>query len=360
MGNTSVDDDKDEEGPSGNSRKFIDVHLIQMALMDLGLYPTLVEVNAMHRILSDKHDRIHAKKADFDEFKKMVEILTLATIDDTNIIQLHNMFRQFGIDPPEDDEENIRHEEKVLDMDGLGLLMDALGHHDERLELVCIMSEWDLHDRGYLDFEAFLSVVSTYMKVEQLDQKVEEDFLKVCGLNEKQVHDLEVNLARQSFVDHHNVEEGEDEDDDGIQEISSKHLWRAIRKFGPTVWGRKKTAAISLKDVEEMVYDADVIDQSGDMKVSLSELLNALEMVATEEIKQDLGKSEQGMIRVPTGRHLAALMNMESASETLVDRARRASVKRSESATHLVANTFSRTPASKSGGHGRLRASTNM
>jgi hypothetical protein len=30
-----------------------------------------------------------------------------------------------------------------------------------------------------------------------LDQKVEEDFLKVCGLNEKQVHDLEVNLARQ-------------------------------------------------------------------------------------------------------------------------------------------------------------------
>ena len=71
------------------------------------------------------------------------------------------------------------------------------GHHDERLELVCIMSEWDLHDRGYLDFEAFLSVVSTYMKVEQLDQKVEEDFLKVCGLNEKQVHDLEVNLARQ-------------------------------------------------------------------------------------------------------------------------------------------------------------------
>jgi hypothetical protein len=85
-----------------------------------------VEVNAMHRILSDKHDRIHAKKADFDEFKKMVEILTLATIDDTNIIQLHHMFRQFGIDPPEDDEENIRHEEKVLDMDGLGLLMDAL------------------------------------------------------------------------------------------------------------------------------------------------------------------------------------------------------------------------------------------
>ena len=61
--------------------------------------------------------------------------------------------------------------------------------------------------------------------------------------------------------------------------------------------------------------------------------------------------------------------DMESASETLVDRARRASVKRSESATHLVANTFSRTPASKgqvtksaskSGGHGPLRSSTNM
>ena len=113
--------------------------------------------------------------------------MTLAKIEDLNVIQMHSMFRNFGVDPPEDDEENIRHEEKVLDMEGLGLLMDALGHHDEHLELVCIMREWDIHERGYLDFEAFLSVMSTYMKVEQLDQKVEEDFLKVCGLNTKQV-----------------------------------------------------------------------------------------------------------------------------------------------------------------------------
>ena len=54
-------------------------------------------------------------------------------------------------------------------------------------------------------------------------------------------------------------------------------------------------------------------------------------MVATEEILEEDQdeKTEKGMIRVPTGRHLAELMNMESASETLVDRARRATVKSS-------------------------------
>ena len=156
----------------------------------------------------------------------------------------------------------------------------------------------------------------------------------------KQVHDLEVSIARKSFIDNmHALEEGEeelrsktnmqqDDEDPSEKEITAKNLWRAIRKYGPGVWGRKKTAEIKLSDVEEMIYDADSLNQSGDMKVDLNELLNVLEMVATEEIKEDLGKSEQGMIRVPTGRHLAALMNMESASDTLVNRARKANISR--------------------------------
>ena len=238
--------------------------------MDLGLYPTLFEVNKMHRILQDKRDRVHAKMADFNEFSKMVGLLTLAPIDDATKITLHNMFRKFGKDPPEEDEENIRHEEKVLDMEGMGMLMDALGHHDEPLELLCIFSEWDIHDRKYLDFEAFLSVMSTYMKVEQLDEKVEEDFLKVCGLDKQQAHAFELSETRKSIYDHdhdHDHHHQYIEDDNGEfsdeKEISAKNLWEAIRKYGPQMWGRKRTTEITLNDVEEMIFDADVIDQSG-------------------------------------------------------------------------------------------------
>ena len=62
------------------------------------------------------------------------------------------------------------------------------------------MKEWDIFERGYLDFEAFLSVIATYMKVEQLDQKVEEDYLTICGLTEKEAHQVEVRIARRSSL----------------------------------------------------------------------------------------------------------------------------------------------------------------
>merc|ERR1712166_1090780 len=83
---------------------------------ELGLYPTLKEVNTMHQILSYSVDRKYRNgKADFDEFLLMVELLTLGQFDDVAKIQLHKIFRKFGIDPPmEDEESNNRHEEKVL------------------------------------------------------------------------------------------------------------------------------------------------------------------------------------------------------------------------------------------------------
>ena len=273
-------------------------------------------------------------------------------------------------EPDEDDADNLRHDEKVLDVIGLDLLMDMLGHKDDRGELQLIMREWDVHEppRGYLNFDAFVSVISTYMKVEQLDQQVEEDFLTICGLDETQIHSLEIDLTRRSMLEAHR-DRGEshaidvsfsmvdttdsDADSDGIRsmnsfetretkeekqghstdvqpenEITIDNLWNAIQKYGPTVWGNRKTRAITLDDVEEMVFDADCLDQSGDMGVSLDELLNILEMVATEEIKDEMTKSKGGMIRVPTGRHLKALMKEDTtdpAVKAMISRARRGS-----------------------------------
>ena len=129
----SFDEGGGEDG-GRDTKKFIDVETIQRVLEELGLYPTLLEVNSMHLILSKSDDRAHRNgKADFPEFLQMVELLTLGQFDDVAKIQLHKVFRKFGIDPPLDDEENIRHEESVLDQEGLGRLMDALGHHGKNL-----------------------------------------------------------------------------------------------------------------------------------------------------------------------------------------------------------------------------------
>jgi len=212
------------------------------------------------------------------------------------------------------------------------------------------MHEWDIHGRGYLDFEAFLSVIATYLKVEQLDQKVEEDYLTISGLTKTEAHEVELRVARRSSLSlsdpemfgiseqkHPELDNGEVE-----EEITAKSLWKAIKKYGPGMWGKKFTNSISLADVEEMVYDADSLDQSGDMKVNLDELLNVLEMVAADEIEEKTSnkKANKGMIRVPTGRHLAALLKMDTVDNELLKTAKRASIKRSNSS--MITQAFTK------------------
>ena len=91
-----------------------------------------------------------------------------------------------------------------------------------------------------------------------------------------------------------------------------------------------------------MVYDADSLDQSGDMKVNLDELLNVLEMVAADEIEEKTSnkKANKGMIRVPTGRHLAALLKMDTVDNELLKTAKRASIKRSNSS--MITQAFTK------------------
>mgnify|MGYP006146287313 CR=1 FL=1 len=101
------------------------------------------------------------------------------------------------------------------------------------------MHEWDIHGRGYLDFEAFLSVIATYLKVEQLDQKVEEDYLTISGLTKTEAHEVELRVARRSSLSlsdpemfgiseqkHPELDNGEVE-----EEITAKSLWKAIKNM---------------------------------------------------------------------------------------------------------------------------------
>merc|ERR1712034_171354 len=91
------------------------------------------------------------------------------------VAHLHKMFDKHS--------ERDSHSETgmALHREGLGALMGELGHPEDEVELEFIMREWDVNERGYLDFDAFLSVVATFLKREELDEAVERDFLRLCG-----------------------------------------------------------------------------------------------------------------------------------------------------------------------------------
>ena len=73
-------------------------------------------------------------------------------------------------------------EETGLSREDLAALMLGLGHPEDEIELESIFREWDIDHRGYLDFDAFLSLIATFLKREELDEMMENDFLDLCGI----------------------------------------------------------------------------------------------------------------------------------------------------------------------------------
>ena len=54
----------------------------------------------------------------------------------------------------------------LLSRDNLSELMTSLGHPEDEVELESLMHNWDVKGRqGFLDFDAFLSIVSATLKV---------------------------------------------------------------------------------------------------------------------------------------------------------------------------------------------------
>ena len=313
----------------GLSNLVLDLGEVQKALMDLGLFPSIRDVRRMHATLG--HDRID-DNIDQNEFLKMVEVMTLAEVSPTQVRSLHKIFEEHSV-TVSDDQDDINgggglasgggkqneNSKKGLGEGNLGALLEALGHPDDEIELHCIMSEWDVLDRGYLDFEALLSIVATYLRIEELDQQVEEDFLKMCGFGLKEQRKM-------------SPEEKEE------AEISPRMLFDAVQQYGTRRMKRSFTRA----HAEEMVYDADL--QHVDNNISIDELVTCLEMVGDKEMLEasDEENEKRAMWRAPSGRHLA--VKKKSNEQKQWEESRIRSVSRSDSASGE--------------GHTRLRSGT--
>jgi len=225
----------------------IEIRDLQKAVMDLGMFPTQEEIEMMHQTLGPASmERIsgdeHEHGADIKEFISMIEVLSFAELTQEQRQLLLDLFNKYA------DVDNH------LWKEGLSSLMRELGHPEDELELEQLMHEWDVHQRGYLDFSAFISIVAHVIKAEELDAKVEHDFLTLCGKEVGEIENNRKNLLR-SMNSH----------------IKANDIIRV---------GRERGMPINPEIAEEMIFDA---SESGEKKVSLNELIATIETVYRNE-----------------------------------------------------------------------------
>ena len=173
----------------------------------------------------------------------------------------------------------------MLSKESLSKLMDRLEHHEDEVELACIMNEWDVEHDGFLSFDAFVSIVSTHMKLEELDQEMEKDFLRLCGLS----HEEKQRLTHAEFEE---------------LAITKEMLLKGMQEYG----GRHGIR-FSEDIADEMIYDADI--DMADKQVTFDELITCLEMVGPDEVEESITSSgDNSLWRAPSGKHLSFTVSM--------------------------------------------------
>jgi len=223
----------------------IKIKQLQTAVMDLGFFPTRDEIELMHKTLgSSVMQRISSKEhehgASIKEFLSMIEVLSFAELSGEQCQVLHTFFRRYC-----DKGKNLHRE-------GLSSLMRTLGRPADELEIQLFMHEWDVDQRGYLDFSAFISIIAHVIKAEELETKVKQDFLQLCG---KEVSESITENSLKSNCSY----------------ITAEDLI--------CVW-RERDMPIDPEIAEEMIFDA---SEYGNKKVLLEDLINTIETVYENE-----------------------------------------------------------------------------
>jgi Ca2+-binding EF-hand superfamily protein len=291
---------KEQQDQTETRRDTIRLITCQKAIMDLGIFPTINEVRNMHTLLGTKVEILDEEghhtgrfkqtiTVDVNEFLLMIASLTLAELDHAAIISLHEMFEEFA---------EMHKGQPMLSKESLSKLMDRLQHHEDEIELNCIMNEWDVDHDHHLTFDAFVSIVSTHIKLEALDQELEKDFLRLCGLS----HEEQSRLTSTEFE---------------LLAITKQELVNGIKEYGGQRgigigWKPQFTENIAT----EMIYDADI--DMVDNRVTFDELITCLEMIGPHELEEELQKSgDNSLWRAPSGKHLSftALENDDDFSD---------------------------------------------
>lgn len=238
-----------------STEKYLDLEELEKAVMDLGVFPSHDEVSKMHATLSHDHERDFV---DLDEFLDMIRSLKLAPLSRSAKKELYRVYVRASND------------DDLLSRADLSILLTALGHPDDEVELEQLMQEWDVQERGFLDFDAFLSIVSTTLKAEAMQVNIENDFLNFYPHGRANMNSDKKSNANKS-------------EDLLNYQITADDLIRVHTELG---------LVLTQEIAEEMLFDADVSSRGG---VDFDDLISCIETIGTNEVYEAMATNRTGL-----------------------------------------------------------------
>lgn len=162
-----------------NNPNHLEYKRVRQALFHLGKFPTDKELGNIVKALIKK-GKYTMTWLDFFEkgvtrslFMDIITKLDLADLSDDDKKLFHRVFKKYAKFDPK-----IHPQQPMLSAQGLGELMREMGHPEEPLELVRLVNEWTEEGNRHIGLATLLSMMAHFLKIEELDERVEELFLK--------------------------------------------------------------------------------------------------------------------------------------------------------------------------------------
>lgn len=226
----------------------IDLEEIEKVVMDLGMFPTHEELQQMHDVLAFVEGE-EGNRVGLEEFLCMVGALKLSNISDKDKEKLYTMYA------------TVAEPGKGLTKEGLETLIGTLGGdaHDEGA-FDHIMQDWDVKRSGYIEFDAFLSIFSMFLKAQEKEVQFMNDFKRFCP----------------KFTI-------ETDEDDVLQLVDAQNILDVFFKLD---------FPMTKEIAEEMVFDAD-LDSNG--AVSYDDLICTISTVGINEVYTAMENEQEGL-----------------------------------------------------------------
>ena len=179
------------------------------------------------------------------QFMQLVEMLELKELSVSQTNYFRNVFYEFADD------------DGALTSESLGYLLASIGHPESPLELKQLVRRWDIDGKGHIDFDNFVSMISCFLKREETEQEVENDFAKFALAN-KAEHIRSPSKSSMQV------------NEDSV--ITVDNILNLFQEMG---------IEISLDEAEEMIFEG---DYNEDKSLSFHEFVDLITLVHDSEL----------------------------------------------------------------------------
>jgi Ca2+-binding EF-hand superfamily protein/CRP-like cAMP-binding protein len=194
------------------------------------------------------------------QFLQLVEMLELKPLTTSQINYFRNIFYEFA------------DFDGALSSESLGHLMASIGHPESPLELQQLVRRWDIDGKGHIDFDNFVSMISCFLKKEEIEQEVEQDFAKfalaISNEDDEEKIDKDGNISKTTPTGR-SYRRGKVNEDSVITVENILNLFRSLK------------IDITLDDAEEMIFEG---DYNEDKSITFHEFVDLITLIHDSEL----------------------------------------------------------------------------